>query len=126
MSSEGKSKRKTNSISLRECLDCSHEAPRAVVPHCEQEHAPVRSGFPPMLLGCESIGERKGDPSEMAGPPVMRRKECYQNPRQTEPRHHNGRLLEEKACGERETPTISDYWYGHSCGDAYVKEKSHG
>lgn len=82
--------------------------------------------FPLMLLGCVNTGKRKGDPSEMAGPRAMRRKECYQNSLQEEPRHHNGRLLEEKACSEGGTPTISEYWFGHSCGDAYVKEKSQG
>lgn len=87
----------------------------------------TRMGEPPLPASrlCE-YWERKGDPSEMAGPQVMRRKECYQNSLPTEPRHHNGRLLEEKACSEGENPTISEYWYGHSCGDAYVKEKSHG
>lgn len=60
-----------------------------------------------MLLGCVNIAERKGDPSEMAGPQVMRRKECYQNSLQTKPRHHNGSLLEEKACSEGDTPPLS-------------------
>lgn len=82
--------------------------------------------FPLMLLGCVNTGKRKGDPSGMAGPRVMRRKECYQNSLQKEPRHHNGRLLEEKACSEGGSPASSEYWFGHSCGDAYVKEKSHG
>lgn len=38
MSSEGTFKRETYSISLRECLDCSHEALGAVDSHCEQYH----------------------------------------------------------------------------------------
>lgn len=75
-------------------------------------HALGRGNFPLMLPGCMNTGGRKGDPSGMAGPGVMRRKECYQNSLQTEPKHLNGRLLEEKAC------TIRQNWYGHSCGDA--------
>lgn len=59
-----------------------------------------------MLPGCVDTGERKGEPSAMAGPRVMRRKECYQNSLQTEPRHHNGRLLEEKPAQGRD-PRLS-------------------
>ena len=47
MSSEGRFKREVYSISLRECLDCSHEALGAVVSHWEQYHAQGRWEFPP-------------------------------------------------------------------------------
>lgn len=73
----------------------------------EQYHALRQREFPRMLLGHVTIGERKGEPSEMAGPQGMRRKECYQNSLQTQPRHHNGRELEQKACSEGQTPTLS-------------------
>lgn len=92
----------------------------------EQYHALGRWEFPPMLLGCVNIGERKGDPSEMVGPQVMRRKECYQNSLQTQPRQHNGREREKKPAARARPRTVSEYCFGHRCGDAYVKEKSHG
>lgn len=99
-------------------------SPGEAVSPCEQHHALGRWEFPPDAS--RLCGERKGDPSEMAGPQGMRRKECYQNSLQMQPRHQNGRELEQKDCSEGQTQAVSEYCFGHSCGDAYVKEKSHG
>lgn len=96
MSLEGRFKREPDSTSLRECLDGSHEdlGWRFQIVS-SQSHALVRGKLSLTLPGCVGTGEREGDPLRWLDPQVMRRKECYQNSLQTEPRHHNGRWLEQ-------------------------------
>ena len=79
-----------------------------------------------MLPGCVNTGERKGEPSAMAGPPGDEKKGMLSKFPSNGTKTPQWQVTGGKACTRARPPAISEYWFGHSCGDAYVKEKSHG
>lgn len=93
-----KCKRETYSISLRECLDCSHEDLIVVVLDHEQYHALVQWEFFPDAYKAVWVLGRGRVTLWNGWIPDDEKKGMLSNSLHIEPRPHNGRWLEEKAC----------------------------
>lgn len=79
-----------------------------------------------MLLACVTIGERKGDPSEMVRPPGDEKKGMLSKFPSNATKTPQWQGTEKKPAARARPHTVSEYCFGHRCGDAYVREKSHG